>query len=34
MPIKHEHKSLASTNEKTFFYTNFSSVVAQTKKQK
>ena len=28
MPIKHIHKSLACVNEKTFFYINFSSIVA------
>ena len=34
MPIKYIHKPLASINEKTFFYINFSSIVTQTKKQK
>ena len=32
MPIKHEHKSLASTNEIILFYINFSSIITQTKK--
>ena len=31
MPIKLIHKSLASINEKTFFYINFSSIVTQQK---
>ena len=34
MPIKHVHKSLASMNEKTFFYISFSSIAKQTQKQK
>ena len=34
MPIQHIHKSLASINEKTFFYNNFSSIISQMKKQK
>ena len=34
MPIKYIHKPLASINETTFFYINFSSIVTQTKKQK
>ena len=33
IPIYHVDKSLASINEKTF-YINFSSIVAQSKKQK
>ena len=32
MPIKHVHKSLASVNEKTFFYISFFSTTTQKNK--
>ena len=34
VPIKHIYKSLVKVNKKTFFYFNFYSIAAQTKKTK